>query len=289
MNITQQRLSDSRYPRFFLPVLNFPIMPIFHFFTQMIVLFSFFSLLQPVVLTDRPNSPTATRALSMKEGLQMKRLCMMLATVTLLFGSVGPAKAEFVTSLPGGTVVPMPPVNLFGSGPVTFGPGITWSSAYSFAVFGYTAGYGFAGNGEWDGTLGPMAGTNNAVLPMTFTLSTPVAGIGGFINYAPGFGTPLISVYDTSGNLIESYTPTFATGGGLNTGMFLGFLETTPEIGSFTLSGAYIGLTGLTIQPSAIAATPAPTSITLLGCGGVCLLLFRLRSRIIATRSAVVA
>ena len=38
------------------------------------------------------------------------------------------AGASVVTSIPGGTVIPMPAVNYFGGGPMTFGPSVTWSS-----------------------------------------------------------------------------------------------------------------------------------------------------------------
>jgi len=68
-------------------------------------------------------------------------------------------------------------------------------------------------------------------------------------------------VYDASNTLIESYVLTFLTGGGQNTGMFLGFQETTP-IKYFTLSDAYIGITNLTTQ-----AVPEPSSLLMLGSG----------------------
>ena len=77
-----------------------------------------------------------------------------------------PASATVVTSIPGGTVVPMPALNYFGPGPQVFGPGITWTSTNAVnqggSVFGYTGGYGFSGNGFWDGSLGPMAGLNDS-------------------------------------------------------------------------------------------------------------------------------
>ena len=121
----------------------------------------------------------------------------LLATVVVLAFLVLaiPASAGVVTSLPGGTVVPMPANNYFGAGPQTF-DGITWTSTNAAkqggSVFGYSGGYGFGGNGTWDGSLGPMAGLNDSTDvysvtdTMTFTLSSPVSGIGGFLNYVPG-------------------------------------------------------------------------------------------------------
>jgi hypothetical protein len=196
----------------------------------------------------------------------MKKLMIVVAAMIILFSSAG---ATVVTSIPGGIVTPMPVLNVFGPGPQTFGAGITWSSTNAVnqggSVFGYNNSYGFAANGSW--VNNDMAGLNDSFLTfgvvdtMTFAFSTPVGAVGGFLNYAPGYGTPTIAVYDASNTLIESYVLTFLTGGGQNTGMFLGFQETTP-IKYFTLSDAYIGITNLTTQ-----AVPEPSSLLMLGSG----------------------
>ena len=182
---------------------------------------------------------------------------------------VNPAYAAPVSSLPGGTIIPMPGVNYFGSGPQTFGPGnsITWTSTNVInqggSVFGYTGGYGFGDNGYWDGSLDPMTGVNSAAYvysvtdTMTFAFSTPVKGVGGFINYYPDQQTPTtIAVYDTNMNLIESEALTFHTGGSANSGEFHGFLESSPTIKYFTLSDNYVGITKLTIDTG--SGLPAP-------------------------------
>jgi hypothetical protein len=167
------------------------------------------------------------------------------------------AHANLVTSIPGGTVITMPSLNYFGPGPQAFGSGITWTSTNASnqggSVFGYTGGYGFAGNGFWDGAVGPMAGLNDSTLTtgisdtMTFSFATPVEAVGGFLNYAPGYGTPTIAVYDPTNTLIESATLSFLTSGGADQGQFLGFQETTANIGSFTLTDAYVSITDLTV------------------------------------------
>jgi len=148
-------------------------------------------------------------------------------------------------------------LNYFGPGPQTFGPGITWFSSNvsnnGGSAFGYTGNYGFGANGFWKLD---MAGLNDsfdtfgASDTMTFEFANPLSAVGGFLNYTPGGSTPTtIAVYDSSGNLIESDNLTFLTGGGKNTGQFLGFLESTPEIASFTLTDNFIGITNLTIAP----------------------------------------
>ena len=141
-----------------------------------------------------------------------------------------------------------------------FGPGITWKAARDYAVFGYTAGYGFGLNGSWNGgVMGPMIGTNSGTEPMTLELSTPVSAIGGFVNYAPGYAPAVISVYDSSYTLIESTTLTFLTGGGVSSGQFIGFKESTPTIQYLTLGGGYIALTDLKVA----VATPEPSTVVL--------------------------
>lgn len=99
---------------------------------------------------------------------------------------------------------------------------------------------------------------------MVFAFASPVLAVGGFLNYYPdGITTPaVIAVYDSSWNLIESYTLSFSTGGGFDTGFFYGFQETTP-IKYFTLTDNYIGITNLTTG----AAVPEPSSLMLIGTG----------------------
>jgi hypothetical protein len=196
----------------------------------------------------------------------MRRSLLSVAFLCALGGS---AYADVVNSIPGGTVENMPVVNYFGPGPQVFGPGITWTSTNASnqggSVFGYDAGYGFGSNGFW--TSFDMAGLNDSfassgvVDTMTFSFPTPVDAVGGFINYAPGFGTPTIAVYNSTGGLIESTVLSFNTGGGTNTGFFYGFQESSNEISSFTLTDAYIGITNLTTSASA----PEPSSVALFG------------------------
>ena len=192
-------------------------------------------------------------------------LCLSLALLLTT-----KASASVITSLPGGTVVAMPALNYIGGDPQVFGPGITWTTTNSVtqggSVFGYTGPYDFASNGNWNGLS--MAGINSASDTMTFAFSSPLSAVGGFLNYAPGYGTPLIAVFDSGGNLIEDYNPTFMTGGGTNTGSFLGFQAASNNISYFKLSNAYISLTDLTIL-SGVTTVPEPSSLALAGLGAI--------------------
>lgn len=211
----------------------------------------------------------------------MKNVTASLLLILLL--AVTSASAGVVNSIPGGTVVPMPATNYAGGGPVTFGPGITWSSTNDGAnapasQFGFTGTYYFGANGQWTGALGPMAGLNDSTDffvtdTMTFAFSTPVSAVGGFLNYFPGSSNPTtIAVYDSSCDPtvsactpIESYDLTFLTvgAGNDNQGYFYGFQEATNNIKYFTLTDNYVGITNLTIY----APIPEPGSLLLLGSG----------------------
>lgn len=182
--------------------------------------------------------------------------------------TAGISQASVITSIPGGTVQNQPAVNYFGSGPQVFGstPTITWSSDSNFSVFGYTSGYGLAGNGVWTGATGPYIGSNGPTAVMTLALSAPVGSIGAFLNYAPGYGSaPTISAYDSGNNLIESYILNFATSGN-DQGYFFGFSESTSIISSFVLSGSYIIAANITTG-GVSSDVPEPAALALFGLG----------------------
>jgi hypothetical protein len=194
----------------------------------------------------------------------MKRATTIMAALALLLGGVGQAKASLITSLPSGTIEQMPNQFYEGFGPQLVQPGITWSSTNDIALFGENLGYSFVADFGWNRNgMTTMAGINDSTGSMTFAFSTAQLAVGGFINYVEG-ETATIAVYDSGNNLIESYTLTFSTGGGTDTGEFLGFQEATADISYFTLSGGYIGLTDLTNLPQA-ASTPEPSSLVMLG------------------------
>jgi len=195
----------------------------------------------------------------------MRKMTVLLAVLLAVLALQ--AGATVITNIPPSARITMPVMNYFGPGPIVYG-NYTWSSTnvsnQGGSVFGYTGGYGYLGNGFWDGALGPMAGLNDSFDAwgvqdtMTFAFTNSVLEVGGFFNYVPNGSMPTtIAVYDTSFNLIESYNLTFVVGTGVNLGQWLGFQETTP-IGYFTMTGNYIGV----VNP-----IPEPGSLLLLGSG----------------------
>lgn len=203
-----------------------------------------------------------------------KKFLAVLVGLVIMLGTTGPVSAALVTSLPDGEIILMPSINYFGGDSQTVTSNITWSSTNQTnqggSVFGYTGGYGFADNGYWDGSM-VMAGLNDSMAAysvsdsMTFEFDVPVKGVGGFINYAaPDHGQPVISIYDSAHNLIESATLDFTTGGGVNSGRFYGFLQSGNNIKYFTLTDAYIGITNLTVT-----STPVPAALWLFASGFV--------------------
>jgi hypothetical protein len=126
-----------------------------------------------------------------------------------------------------------------------------------------------------------MAGLNDSFQAygvtdtMTFAFSTPLSAVGGFLNYVPGGNNPTIAVYDSTDTLIESDSLSFLTGGGTDTGQFLGFEEGSADISYFTLTDAYVGITNLTLNGTENSSVPDTAStLALLGLGlaGICLL-----------------
>jgi hypothetical protein len=195
----------------------------------------------------------------------MKFESIFLALAFAISGA-NAASAAVVTSLPGGTSLPLPDngsnwQSLAGQGPFSFGPGVTWTSDNFNSVFGYTGVYGFDGNGTWSGT--PMAGLGNNFATMTFTFSNPVSGFLGQINWVTSVSDPHINygpatmrALNSEGQTIESISFQNTSGFSLKSPGFWGFSDTSSDISIIELSGAEIG-----IRDISVAGVPLKPSI----------------------------
>ena len=113
----------------------------------------------------------------------------------------------------------------------TFGPwpitgGITFTSTVGFGNSGNGSvldqgSYGLAGNGSFGGAA-VYAGLDSRSDCMSFNFSSAVLSFGALLNYAPGFGNPMIGAHDYGGNLIEQWnlaTDASISGCGMGVGL----------------------------------------------------------------------
>lgn len=199
---------------------------------------------------------------------------LSLVTISLAL-ACSAVHAAPVTSIAGGTVLTMPEVDYYGTGPQNMAPGIIWSATKN-ADFGNTDGFEFNQNGNWDGTraytaLGSSTGT------IRFSFNHPVAAVGGTINHSRGFSASLV-IYDSENNQIESFSPTIVSTTGA--GEFHGFQVATNSIAAFELKNGLVALRDLTIAYAPLAAVPEPETYAMLMAGlGVVAGIARRRSR----------
>lgn len=213
----------------------------------------------------------------------MRNVALAMAMAASLFVGAQ-SQAAVVSAIPGGTVVPFPPVNSSSSGPFT-NAGVTYESSYGSSVYGYTGSYGLAENGSWSGGGTPYIGLNASSGSMTLTFDVPQSAVGGFVSYAQyggnpnSYGTPTMAVYDSANNLIEQTILTFITDGSENSGLFIGFSESSADIAKLVLSNAYIVLRDLTLSDVPVTSTPLPAAFPLFAAGLGFVALFTRRKR----------
>ncbi len=203
--------------------------------------------------------------------MAISRLLAALAVAGCHLAS--PVQAAALTSLPGSILIENPsasrPNDLGQTGSRPYAPGITWSSDVP-AAFGFRRLYGFQDNGAW--YLHPMIGLSQASGTMSLSFDAPVAGVGGYFNYAQAGGAPLgdaptIAVYDVNHQLLDTFVLDFDTGGVDHSGFFYGFDVGSARISSFEMSGSYIGMTDLRVRAGDTAPNdvPEPGTILLVG------------------------
>lgn len=174
----------------------------------------------------------------------------------------------------------------FTFGPVSIPGGITFTAApgnNGNSGLGSVIGqghYGLASNGAI-GDNATYIGLDSGTGFATLTFATDISSFGGFWNYAPDTGTPVISAYDASNSLLGTYDLSvlapISTPNGFNQFVFRGIQSDSTDIKSIQFSGAYMVLT------SAIPAIPEPGTYTMLLAGlGLIGFMARRRKEVVA-------
>jgi len=142
--------------------------------------------------------------------------------------------------------------------------------------------WGFGTNGSWDSGRSGFAGVNGTGFPMVFTFAAPIAAVGGFMNYDPGYGSVTIEALGAGSTVLESYDLTSAAPisvTGNDNGAFRGIVRQNRDIVAFRVTGAFAGVDDLAIGAGALIPTLSLAGLavlaTLLAAAGVAVLLLR--------------
>jgi len=105
--------------------------------------------------------------------------------------------------------------------------------------------YGLDTNGEWDSGRNGYIGSNTPEAPMMridFN-DEEICAVGGFVNYAPGFGDVMITALDSGNGVLETFNilsdAPISTPGALNDGEFRGIVRATNDIAAIELSDQF--------------------------------------------------
>lgn len=125
--------------------------------------------------------------------------------------------------------------------------------------------YGLASNGTWSGLS--WVATNSSASSVTIDLGGLYDWVGGFMNYAPGTGSPMIEAVAVDGTtVLESYILStdapISTPGGTNAGAFRGISRGSADIAFFRFSNAYLLMHNIELNGTS-SAVPEPATMSL--------------------------
>jgi hypothetical protein len=177
-----------------------------------------------------------------------------------------PSHAAVIVALPGGTAVPIPVANVQGpSGPITFGPGIDFTTSSPTALFGWTGAIAQYQAFPWFGN--PAIALNNVESTFTLTFAAPVRAFLGQVTWGkPGYAgfSTRMSAYDASGVQLDAID--FVANGQQQLAKgFYGFAYAGADIKSIVFTNDYIAVRNISI----LGAVPEPAgwALMILGFG----------------------
>jgi hypothetical protein len=181
-------------------------------------------------------------------------------------GLAAPSNAAIIVSLPGGTVVPIPAVNIQGSaGPIGFGPGITFTTTSPTALFGWTGPIAQYQAFPWLGN--PAIALNNIESAYTLTFDTPVRAFLGQVTWGrsgyAGYATRM-SAYDANGAQLDAVDFVINGQQQLSKG-FYGFSYAGPDIKSIVFNNDFIAVRNISIMSA--VPEPAAWAMMIIGFG----------------------
>lgn len=201
-----------------------------------------------------------------------------LAFKALYFGTIlaaaSTAGASVVTTLPGGTAIPIPAINLQTMSSTAIGGGITFTSiATNGSILGKTSAMTF-GNGSFAAgnpylsLEAPANGYNYATMSLNF--ATPTSGFLADIRWTdggPGIGnlaynSASIAAYNAAGTLLEVYqVNNNGNSVGIPGGTY-GFLRSVADISRIDFNNAFMGARDLQYIGPPIGASLVPEAAT---------------------------
>lgn len=193
------------------------------------------------------------------------RAALLLFAAASAFAA--PAHAAVIVSLPGGTPLTIPNSNVQNAtGPISFGPGVTFTTSSPTALFGWTGVISQYQSFPWLGN--PAIALNNVESTFTLTFDAPVKAFLGQITlgkagYA-GYSNRM-SAYDAAGNQLD-YIDFMANGQQQFAKGYYGFSYAGADLKRVTFTNDYIAVRNISVVPGAVPE-PAIWATMIIGFG----------------------